>query len=1075
MIPPTPPLHRRLAARAAAFCLSLFAGAFISPGLGQENAPPETPAETAADPIAAALAKRDDFARKTEEVGAQLEELSKPPPAVPAPADGATQAELEAGLAGREAELEAERAAGQKLAGQELKRTERLAAIPGEIAALKANADGLPPALAEAEIAKLEAEAAYYRAAAPLLEAERRRAEERATALERARSRWQAAVDAARASDIADTSEAADAKASALAGAPEALAELARGNAELAAQRRELAPKLAEAQAYKAAAAARKARVAEQFSSARKRVVLLESAGLGIDRETARLLRAQRAALPGAADARRDLKVRLRESAEAELRRIRLEAARAGEDLGDLDARATELASWGVGATEAKALLEERRHLYDSLSADLLTYSQALAAGNEEARLAAEESEAYARYLDERLLWTASADRVHRSDLAAEGEALTALGDLGEGGLARAWLEALGADAVAQPVFWLAAAALVGWLSFRRRRYRTFIDEAGAAAARRNCTGFAPTAKALAYTLLLAAPSPLALAFLAWRTAAPEAFAAGLTAAAAFAAPTCFARAASRPRGLLESHFRFAPERASVVHGPLLWFLPFGGTTAFLAAALPSAGESPAGRIAFIAFMVLLAAVFHRTLKPDRGLVPGRRRAKLLFAAGLSAPLVLAAAAAFGYLSSAAALRDALLGTLWWVLLAFFVSSLLLRWILVSRRRLAIDQALQRREAAAAERAAAEGEAAAKADPDTLSLEEVKARAVDVVVVEEQTRRLVRLAGLVLAVLGLWGIWSPLLPALSVLDKVPLWPGSGSPAAAAPADASAALVGQAPTSTPAAGPGPEEKGIADISLADLLFALLLFALTAAAAKNIPGLLELTVLRRLDLGAGSSFAITTTARYLIIIGGAAFALAQIGITWSKVQWVAAAITLGIGFGLQEVFANFVAGLILLYERPFRLGDVVTVGTVSGRVTQIRMRATTVRQFDNRELIVPNKEFITGQLVNWTLSDNMLRIEIPVGIAYGSDTRLAERTLLRLAAEHPKILEEPAPQVIFTAFGDSALLFELRAHVAQVDDNLATKNELFFQIDDAFREAGIEIAFPQVDLHVRSMPT
>ena len=248
----------------------------------------------------------------------------------------------------------------------------------------------------------------------------------------------------------------------------------------------------------------------------------------------------------------------------------------------------------------------------------------------------------------------------------------------------------------------------------------------------------------------------------------------------------------------------------------------------------------------------------------------------------------------------------------------------------------------------------------------------------------------------------------------------------------------------------------------------------MLTLTFVAASNVPGLLELTVLRRLNLEPGGSFAVTTTVRYILILGGILLAFGKIGITWSKVQWIAAAVTVGIGFGLQEVIANFVAGLILLFERPIRLGDIVTIGDASGKVTRIEIRATTILQFNNRELIVPNKDLITGTLINWTLSDPILRIEVPVGIAYGSDTERAREILLQVAQDNPHVRKDPKPDVLFSAFGVSSLDFQLRAYVSTIDDMLPAKNELFFAVDQEFRKAGIEIAFPQTDIHIRSVP-
>jgi potassium efflux system protein len=166
------------------------------------------------------------------------------------------------------------------------------------------------------------------------------------------------------------------------------------------------------------------------------------------------------------------------------------------------------------------------------------------------------------------------------------------------------------------------------------------------------------------------------------------------------------------------------------------------------------------------------------------------------------------------------------------------------------------------------------------------------------------------------------------------------------------------------------------------------------------------------------------------------------------------------------------ANFISGLILLFERPIRVGDTVTVGDVSGTVSKIRIRATSITDWNRKELIVPNKEFVTGRLVNWTLSDPIVRVEIPVGIAYGSDTEKARERMLEVARANENVLRDPPPSVIFMAFGESSLDFQLRAFT-KIDTLLSVRDQLNMAVDKAFREAGIEIAFPQRDIHVRSV--
>ena len=162
-------------------------------------------------------------------------------------------------------------------------------------------------------------------------------------------------------------------------------------------------------------------------------------------------------------------------------------------------------------------------------------------------------------------------------------------------------------------------------------------------------------------------------------------------------------------------------------------------------------------------------------------------------------------------------------------------------------------------------------------------------------------------------------------------------------------------------------------------------------------------------------------------WTFIVAAALIAFGSLGLSWGQVQWLVAALGVGIGFGLQEIVANFISGIILLFERPIRIGDVITIGDTDGVVTRIRSRATTIRNWDGKELLVPNKEFITGRLLNWSLSDQTTRVILSVGIAYGSDVRLAMRLLEEAAGENENVLDDPDPSVIFETFGDNALAF------------------------------------------------
>jgi len=239
-------------------------------------------------------------------------------------------------------------------------------------------------------------------------------------------------------------------------------------------------------------------------------------------------------------------------------------------------------------------------------------------------------------------------------------------------------------------------------------------------------------------------------------------------------------------------------------------------------------------------------------------------------------------------------------------------------------------------------------------------------------------------------------------------------------------------------------------------------------------RNIGALLDIVLLQRLEMQSDANYAIKVIARYAITLAGVLLACNLLGIRWGDVQWLVAALGVGLGFGLQEIVANFVSGLIVLAERPIRIGDVVTVGNVSGTVLRIHARATVVMDFDYKEVIIPNKAFITERVVNWMLSNQTTRLLIKVGVAYGSDSDLAQRVILDAVWGNPDVLQDPRPSVFFVAFGESTLDFEIRAYVSSIDKRLRVQHEINSAVARVLRENGIEIPFPQRDLHIRSAP-
>jgi small-conductance mechanosensitive channel len=255
-----------------------------------------------------------------------------------------------------------------------------------------------------------------------------------------------------------------------------------------------------------------------------------------------------------------------------------------------------------------------------------------------------------------------------------------------------------------------------------------------------------------------------------------------------------------------------------------------------------------------------------------------------------------------------------------------------------------------------------------------------------------------------------------------------------------------------------------------ISIAAIFAALAVFLVGILATRGAQRWLEKRFLPRTGLEAGLQHSVSALFGYALLIGVLSLTLAQVGLDLQKIALVAGALSVGIGFGLQSIVSNFVSGLILLAERPIRVGDWVVVKSEEGWVRRISVRATEIETFERATVIVPNSEFITGVVKNWTHSNTMGRVTVKVGVAYDSDVEKVREVLLDCAHTHPQVLETPLPRVFLLGFGDSALEFELRCIVANVENALIVKSDLHFDVLARFKTAGIAIPFPQREVRL-----
>ena len=471
------------------------------------------------------------------------------------------------------------------------------------------------------------------------------------------------------------------------------------------------------------------------------------------------------------------------------------------------------------------------------------------------------------------------------------------------------------------------------------------------------------------------------------------------------------------------------------------------------------------GRIAFLLRCLLLLVLLRRLLHPEGIALRDTLRSNPdswifrlrwgWYGLAVGTPIVMAVLASVGYQYSAGELMLRMQMTL--VMAAGFAIAwtMLMQWLLEARRDLAIRESRARRAAAIA----AQKESELQGTPSS-PIPPVEAPRVDVSLLNQQTLRLLRATVGLLFLTAAWWIWAPVLPALQILNRVELWP--------------------VVTTVTERIPGSETNGfhevtrVVHVTLGNVLTAVLVVFMAVLGSRNIPGLLEFSILQRLQMDQGGRHAITTLSRYILVVAGGLVAFSFLGIGWQNVQWLVAALTVGLGFGLQEIFANFVSGLIILFERPVRIGDIVTIEGVTGAVSRIQIRATTITDWDRKEFIVPNKEFVTGKLLNWTLSDRVNRVVITVGVAFGTRIEVALRALQEIADANPLVMKDPPPVVSLEGFGDSALTLILRCYLPNLDHRLRAITELHSAIYDRLAAEGIEIPFPQRDLHLRSCP-
>lgn len=651
-------------------------------------------------------------------------------------------------------------------------------------------------------------------------------------------------------------------------------------------------------------------------------------------------------------------------------------------------------------------------------------------------------AESFQKFIVENILWVPTSSLLRIQDVIHDRASLLYLFGTTE------WIrlaDEYRKDAFVNPAVYIAALLVWVTLLVTQRQQRKYIISLGQKAASRLNTSMQPTWEAIFWTTLKSLVWPFPLFFLAWRGKGLSSDTALLSGYVLTITIWLYwlelVRNTCRDRGLGVAHFQW-PERVNRVVMVQLSSLIMLATPVILAAVIilsrtPDQEALPLERTCGVVFYLLLAYALHRLTSKKTGILrewnelhPGSWSAQLSpvwHLIAVSLPLFLAGLTIAGYTYAAGQLSVRLAQSLMVVFGALFAKATFIRWLTLRHRRLAIEHAREVRAALAESNPEEEGRSATK-------LEAQEART-NLVEVSMQSKRVLNTTVLVASLVWIWYIWIDVLPALQRLDQYPI-----------------PLLG--------------------LSVAKVLFASFVAILFATAARNIPGLVEMLLLERLPLDRSVRYAIGSLTRYAIVVVGIYVFGLTIGISWENVQWLVAALTFGLGFGLQEIFANFISGLIILFEQPVRVGDVVTIDSVTGSVSRIRIRSTTIVDWDRKEYIVPNKEFITGKLLNWTLTDTTNRFVLNVDVALNSDPVQVREVLLKVICSQQHVMTDPAPMVIFDGFVSGAMRFVIRAYLPNMEHRAETMHQTYVRIVQAFAEAGIVIPVPQRDLLLRT---
>ena len=889
----------------------------------------------------------------------------------------------------------------------------------------------------------------------------------------------------------------------------EDLKKIATQNVKWPKERLELATEIAEIRDEFRGIRSQRARLQKRFESLHRMI-----ANVGLINSTVELIRNEADALPSV----KQLSKRNRE-AQARIAKVLLQeynvervleagATQKARIQALVDKHKDEVSGLDVLMLPAvvQSLVEQQDKEAEAISKDLSTLGKRLWDLTHELDMLIQTTNHFAAYLEERILWVPSipANRLFNPAGLADAAGWVFAPANWYGALSEAVTQ-FSSDWGAYVAPFLIALVLLLLGPWFGRRLLAMRDKVQRPRADR----LSLTWEAVVLTLCLGLPLPLlalGLESLLLDASPKGGFGVGIARSLSrmnsFLLMVCVTIQALRPGGLCEVHFRWPAEGVANLRKTVRHFLWIVFPLFLLSGIVTFSGRvewmDSLGRVLFAVAAGMYSFLLFQALRPGGKLLGPylrknsdrwfSKRSYLWYVSLCGAPLLFILLAGLGYFLTARRLAGSYHDSLGAGVIVLGAFCLAQRWIRFSVKKAGIRAADKRRSEIAAQEAEGVHADLGESDFENLDLEAVRSK----------TSQLFRAMAVLALLIWIFSIWSGVLPALKMLERIQLLPSpavlersvpeeldlvglAGSTEAPVAESQPLPVPPMSPTPMPSTGasaPAPERPGpqgyLPTLTLGQLLLFLIAMGFTVLGVRNLPTLVDIVMLRRMRLDEGARVAFKTIVQYLVLGIGIVSMAGVLNIRWSDLQWLVAALTFGLAFGLQEIFANFISGLILLFERPIRVGDIVTIGQVNGRVSKVRLRATVIRDFDRKELLVPNKEFITKSLINWTLSDTVVRIKLPIAVTLEADVAKVKAILEEVAAQGEDTLEDPPPRVLLTSIEDGIVRFEIWLFTNETTNRPGLKDQMFRLVRARFDEEGIRFAKPQQDLFLHEDP-